>query len=264
MAALNLVGQRFGLLVVLQRGENSNSGKTRWICQCDCGSKPRLVTGSNLRSGISTSCGCVRKERALVAATSHGHTRGRRISPTYNTWRAMMSRCQNPNDKSYPYYGGRGVSVCARWQSFEAFFEDMGERPEKAEIDRQDNFGDYEPGNCRWVTKSQNGRNRRTNREIDTPVGRILLCEAAELSGIKAATLLQRADRGWPAERMFDAERKLDRLDERVIPTPEGPMRMADASRRFGIKVPTISTRIMAGWPEDRWLEPPRRRNKKG
>lgn len=264
MRTLDLAGKRFGRLLVLRRGENCGSGKRRWFCQCDCGSSEKLITGGNLQSGTSTSCGCLRKERARATLTSHGHTRGKKVSPTYNTWRAMISRCQNPNDKSYAYYGGRGVVVCSRWQSFEAFFEDMGERPDMHEIDRQDNAGAYEPGNCHWVTKSQNGRNRRTNREIDTPTGRILLCEASELSGIKVATLLQRADRGWPAERMFDAERKLDRLDERVIPTPEGPMRMADASRRFGIKVPTISTRIMAGWPEERWLEPPRRRNKKG
>lgn len=259
MAALNLTGRRFGRLVALERGENSKAGKSRWLCQCDCGSAPTLVIGGNLQSGISTSCGCVRKERALAATMSHGHTRGRKISPSYNTWRGMISRCGNPSDKSYPYYGGRGVTVCDRWQSFESFLEDMGDRPAGSEIDRKDNSGPYEKENCHWVTRQQNGRNRRSNRIISTPSGDMLLCEAAELSGINSATLLQRADRGWPAEKMFDKERRLHRQKERVIQTPHGPMRMADAAAKYGLKVSTISWRIMAGWPENRWLDAPSR-----
>lgn len=263
MKVLELVGKRYGRLLVLRKGDNSPSGKSRWYCKCDCGSDECLITGGNLQSGTSTSCGCLRKERATAANVTHGHTRGRKISPTYNTWRGMISRCQNANDKSYDYYGGRGVTVCDRWQSFEAFFEDMGERPALHEIDRKDNDGPYELGNCHWVTHSQNGRNRRTNRVIETPEGPMLLCEASELSGINQVTLLQRADRNWSAESMFETERKLDRVEQRIINTPDGPLRMAEASRRYGIKIPTISTRIMAGWPEERWLEPPRRRNKK-
>lgn len=260
MEGMDITGQRFGLFLATERASNSKHGKTRWICVCDCGTVVNAVLGGNLRSGVSTSCGCVRKERARKAAITHGHTVGARRSSTYNTWRGMLSRCHTKSDKSYPFYGGRGIFVCERWKRFESFLEDMGERPAGMEIDRRDNDAPYEPGNCRWVRHKANMNNMRENRLIDTPAGQMLISEASELSGIAYTTLMQRLLRGWPAESLFDKVRPLNKLNERVIQTPDGPMRMADASKKYGVKVPTISTRIMNGWPEHRWLEPPRRR----
>lgn len=134
----------------------------------------------------------------------HGHKIGGVGSPTYDTWRGMRSRCSNPNDGGWEAYGGRGITVCDRWADFRNFLADMGERPSRDhEIDRKDNDGNYEPGNCRWATNKRNARNRRNNRQVLTPRGVMLLCEAAEVFGVDYGTLHWRLARRWPPERAF-------------------------------------------------------------
>lgn len=161
-----LWGKRFGRLVAKKRQTGS-----RWLCRCDCGNEVSVFTGK-LNSGHTQSCGCLHIDRAIAANTIHGQGSSKtgRISPTYKSWQQMKRRCYNPNHDAYSYYGGRGITVCERWRnSFEAFLEDMGDRPDGMTIDRIDTDGNYEPDNCRWATHSEQMRNRRNNAIQETP-----------------------------------------------------------------------------------------------
>jgi hypothetical protein len=152
--AFDLVGQRFGRLTVIEQAPRvaPTNRISRWFCRCDCGGSA-VVQRNNLITARTVSCGCHNEARR----TTHGMTRTR----TYRSWVTMWQRCTNPNDPRADRYLGRGIEVCERWQSFENFLADMGERPPGTTIDRfPDNNGNYEPGNCRWATPAAQTRNQ--------------------------------------------------------------------------------------------------------
>lgn len=168
---LDLVGQRFGRLVVVARAPKVDGIKNRtarWICDCDCGGLS-VVRTDGLRGGTSRSCGCLSVDTARAVHTKHGNASGGSVSPEYQAWLNMRARCSGGQPECWKNYGGRGISVCQKWQeSFEAFLDHVGPRPAKGfELDRIDNDRDYEPGNVRWVTKSQNNQNRRTRARVE-------------------------------------------------------------------------------------------------
>ncbi len=152
---MNLIGQRFGRLLVIKRSRTRTSdGRLRWDCVCDCGEK-RKVTSYHLNSGNTQSCGCMRKKY------------DRENLPEYTVWSNMKHRCNPELADKYPEYAGRGITVCRRWEKFENFFADMGTRPNpKYHLDRINNNLGYSKRNCRWVSARVNMNNRRSTRFV--------------------------------------------------------------------------------------------------
>lgn len=183
MALIDMTGQRWGRLTVIERTGSDAYKASLWLCQCDCGNQA-IVRSTSLRLGITQSCGCLRREVSAEAAKelglawgpktiqgasgiTHGHAVNQTRSPTYGSWTNMKQRCAGHTDGPHrrSYYD-RGITVCDRWLSFENFLADMGERPEGTTLDRIDNDGNYEPGNCRWATTKEQAANRRSNQTL--------------------------------------------------------------------------------------------------
>lgn len=194
----DISNQRFGKLVAIKPIQGGR--RVRWLCRCDCG-RETVVLGTMLRFGNTKSCGCRRTDVLVERNTTHGLSKTR----TYKTWKRMISRCCNTGNKDYARYGGRGISVCARWRkSFVNFLADMGHAPPKLEIDRIDNDGDYTPKNCRWATRAQQIHNSSKCRNITHNGKTMTVGEWTKLLGVHQNLLHKRLYRGWTIAETID------------------------------------------------------------
>jgi len=150
MKTIDLAGKKFNLLTVVSQAPSDKAGAA-WTCLCDCG-ETATVNSLKLRTGSTKSCGHLKADRIGLSNRTHGLANK---TKTYRTWKEMRQRCLNPNATQWKWYGGRGVSICERWSTYENFLSDMGERPDGRTIDRKDSDGNYEPSNCRWATQKE-------------------------------------------------------------------------------------------------------------
>lgn len=195
MKLTDRIGERYGRLVVVERAAKAANPKdtnARWLCKCDCG-KSAVAYGCDLKRGKVVSCGCWNAEKRIKHGMSRTHING--------VWRGMLDRCRNPKSREFGNYGGRGIKVCERWNDFSAFFADMGHRPPGYQIDRINNDGNYEPGNCRWATPKQQQNNKRETRMLEFNGKTQSLGYWAVETGIKWDTLRCRLRYGWSAEK---------------------------------------------------------------
>lgn len=174
-------GDRFGRLVVQKMMEREP--RVKWLCVCDCGGSV-VVRNNNLLSGNTTSCGCARLR--------HGQAVKGARTPEFNAWLNMKARVRDDEN-----YRGR-VSICDRWLTFENFFADMGPRPTPLHtVERNDNDGDYEPGNCRWATREEQQNNRRLCRYVEVDGLKLTVTQWSRRSGISVGGITKRLRNGW-------------------------------------------------------------------
>ena len=194
----DMTGLRFGRLSVLSRAENNARQDAQWLCRCDCGIE-KVIPGTLLRQGKVMSCGCLKAEKASTRLRQIATTHGLSSTALHNVWGSMLDRCRNPKCKSYPNYGGRGITVCEEWlRSFEAFYlwATNNGYSHGLQLDRCDNDGPYAPWNCRWVTQKANCQNTRKCIKVrivpnngGDPITASTIAEASRITGVDHSTI---------------------------------------------------------------------------
>lgn len=249
----DLTGQRFGRLTAISAVPGSRNKPRGWLCQCDCGNTTTVIT-RDLGNGNTTSCGCYIRELHANRLRTHGMAR----TSTYTTWASMIGRCSNPANDKYHYYGGRGITVCERWHSFENFLADMGEKPSrKHTLDRIDNERGYSQQNCRWVTMQTQNRNRRSNIVIEYRGETMCLADWADRLGLSYEMLRQRIqDYGWTVEKAFS---KPPQPQELLITHDGETLTLEQWEQRTGLAAHLIYNRIHEkGWSAEKALSTPK------
>jgi hypothetical protein len=184
-------------------------GDSIWLCRCSCG-KETETKANKLKRGETKSCGCKKGQWCAEANTTHGASARGKMTVEYHTWQGMIDRCENPNYSQYADWGGRGIKVCAEWRhNFPAFLAHIGPRPgPNYTIDRTNNDLDYQPGNVQWKTRTDQNRNKRSNRWVTHNGERMLASEWAERTGICEGTIVQRLAAGWSVAHALTAPKR--------------------------------------------------------
>jgi len=191
----DMTGKVCGRLTVIRGFGLNKDGRYQWLCKCECGNEVTVV-GKQLRKGTK-SCGCLRIARNSEAKRTHNASK----NLVYRVWKSMRARCNCSTDKSYPNYGGRGIRVCDKWSGqngYENFIADMGPRPEGMSIERLNNNGNYEPGNCKWATRAEQNRNSRRNIFVEYQGEKMIVKDAAKKMGVDYYTLITRVKTNGP------------------------------------------------------------------
>lgn len=191
-STIAMIGKRFNMLTVIRP-----TAPNFLLVRCDCG-RTKELKPKEVRASLS--CGCQQR-------TGRNRRHGLNKTRTHTAWSKMRQRCGNPNNEHYADYGGRGITVCDRWQVFENFLADMGECPEGLTIDRKDNNGNYEPGNCRWATMREQSNNRRSNKPLTANGQTKTPAEWARITGHHVPTIHRRIKQGLPPEQIVSAEK---------------------------------------------------------
>ena len=211
-------------------------GRWRYSVRCDCG-RESIAYVSHLKSGATRSCKC------KMGPLKHGGMLGGKASPEYRVWAGMKNRCLDPANPGYPGYGGRGIGIHPRWLDFANFLADMGKKPSpRHSIDRINNDGNYEPGNCRWATSREQTRNTRRNVKVND----LCLKDACALTGITYAAAQKRIRKGEsPEQAVAHPMKKL-----RTI----GGVPLIEAAKRAGLSYDRVWWRLRRGWSEEQAL----------
>lgn len=205
----DLTGERFGRLLVLQRDGCNKHGQVKWYCECECGTR-KHVLGTCLSRGMTQSCGCLQKESIGKVNLKHGMTK----DPIYAIWHSMMQRCYDKNSHAFNRYGGRGINVCDKWQEFEGFYEDMGDKPDGFSLERCDVNGDYTPENVVWADAKTQANNRRSNVILEHNGKKQTMQQWCDELGLKIGTVWARLNvygysiekaltKGWRAKNVL-------------------------------------------------------------
>jgi hypothetical protein len=189
----DLAGMRFGKLTAIAPVGKNKSKQYLWQCKCDCGGSS-IVIGSNLIRGNTTACGCVRLTEIADRTRKHGLSKTR----MFKIWVGIRKRCNTPSCKSYEHYGGRGIKVCAEWDTFLGFYNDMKDGyEENLSLERKDPDGDYTKSNCKWATMKEQARNKRNSVYIEYDGQNRTCAEWADISGTGSSTIRWRMKMGW-------------------------------------------------------------------
>lgn len=195
---IELIGKRFGRLMVIDEYDRPYSGAYRYLCKCDCGNEV-VVWGCSLRAGHSRSCGCYKRDTTIARNTKYK----KEDKILYSTWKGMRQRCNDKNHIRYNRYGGRGIQVCNEWNDYMKFYywsiENGYEKGKQ--LDRINNDADYTPNNCRWVTAFENNNNKNNVKRFEIEGVVHTLSEWCQIYNIKKSTVRARLRRGWDIEK---------------------------------------------------------------
>lgn len=196
----DLTGHKFGRLTIVEFVGKNSARVALWKCLCECGNS-LVAPANNIKSGNTSSCGCLKSEMMRARNCALAKQNGESLSPFYMLYKSMFARCYTRSNNSYPRYGGRGITVCARWTGPKGYFnfkKDMGERPTpKHSIERRNNDGNYTPKNCYWATQDQQAQNKRNVIRVECDGEEMSLRKACRIVGIPYGRAASRVRKGW-------------------------------------------------------------------